>query len=509
MASIEILENTLLKLLIRRGVNEDRKQITLDQGELGYASDTERLFVGDGTTKGGKLVGNRFLGSNPLITSTTGEVNDTAFDSDNNLLYSIATNDGSNINDWSQISNLIETGNGSILKDSAQRITVGELSAGNFNSDALGSSIELDTSSRLALSSTINIDSISQRTIDATSYLSIPTKLKISSINYDFPTVAPSVNDSVLTSDNQNQLSWKAPQVIKSLVPTTTANQIPAGTIVPFVTAAQSIPYGWLNCDGASVAGADYPDLSAVIGNRYGGDDVNFNVPDYSNTLLYGTDVPDPFNTTKYNVASGSNVVFPGLSAVGTTYIIKAILGSVQAPTINFSTPLSATLNGVNITDTPTEFLSGSIEVGLSGYKEDGVIYKTVYLDEPSYIGDPDGFTLDNGMSSWQIFSLAAVGGIPTNAKAIFGVIRPGAMSSASNYGQTVYSTYDNSTIPSNSPKKFIIGAHRGPNKRHDMHTAGFSARVDRANNNIYLAVELVRSDVNFPIVIEVHGYSV
>ena len=38
-------------------------------------------------------------------------------------------------------------------------------------------------------------------------------------------------------------------------------------------------PTGWLFCDGRSVAGSTYPDLSAVIGNSYGGDDVNFNLP--------------------------------------------------------------------------------------------------------------------------------------------------------------------------------------------------------------------------------------
>ena len=39
---IEILENTLLKLLVRRGTDYDRQQITLDSGELGYTTDTQR-----------------------------------------------------------------------------------------------------------------------------------------------------------------------------------------------------------------------------------------------------------------------------------------------------------------------------------------------------------------------------------------------------------------------------------------------------------------------------------
>jgi uncharacterized protein YheU (UPF0270 family) len=47
--AIEILENTLLKLLVRRGTNYDRQQITLETGELGYTTDTKRLYVGDGS----------------------------------------------------------------------------------------------------------------------------------------------------------------------------------------------------------------------------------------------------------------------------------------------------------------------------------------------------------------------------------------------------------------------------------------------------------------------------
>ena len=500
MASIEILENTLLKLLVRRGTNEDRKNITLDEGELGYASDTTRLFIGDGTTVGGNLIGNKFLGSRPDITIETGEVNDLAFDNDNNTLQRIKQNNGSNVSDWETVSNLLSSGNTSIVIDAAQRATVGTLSAGNFSVNALGDSIELDTSNKIALSGSINIDKITQRTVDATSYLTLPSKLKISSVNYDFPVVGASTNNSALVSDTNNQLSWSLPTVISSTVPTTTANQIPAGTIVPFITGAEYVPYGWLKCDGSEVLGTDYPDLSGVISTRYGGTVSSFNLPDFTNGALYGTNVDDPFLSTKYSIASGHSTDTNELSAFGATFIIKAVQDSVQAPTINFSTPLSATLNGVNITDTNTEFLSGTLEVGLSGYKEDNCIYKTVYLDEPEVLVNR---TLPNGMASWETFSLASIN-IPLNAKSIFGVIRPGRKTSDNNISIYVYSTYDNSVAPEGSTKKFTIGAHFGPNKRHDMHTAGFSARVDKTNNNIYLA----RSGKNFPIYIEVHGYS-
>ena len=53
---------TIVKLKVRRGSDDQRKQITLDQGEVGYTLDTRRLFVGDGTTLGGRVIGNTSIG---------------------------------------------------------------------------------------------------------------------------------------------------------------------------------------------------------------------------------------------------------------------------------------------------------------------------------------------------------------------------------------------------------------------------------------------------------------
>ena len=51
----------------------------------------------------------------------------------------------------------------------------------------------------------------------------------------------------------------------------------PIGIIQAF--SGTTIPRGFLLCDGQSYAVKDYPDLYAVIGNTYGGDTENFNVP--------------------------------------------------------------------------------------------------------------------------------------------------------------------------------------------------------------------------------------
>ena len=63
MSSIEITDNTIVRSLIRKGDNTTRLRVTLLSGELGYTTDTKRLFVGDGSTAGGVISGNKFLGS--------------------------------------------------------------------------------------------------------------------------------------------------------------------------------------------------------------------------------------------------------------------------------------------------------------------------------------------------------------------------------------------------------------------------------------------------------------
>jgi len=56
--TIPLTTDTVIKLIIRRGTDADRKNIILSSGELGYTLDTKRVFVGDGVTNGGNLVGN-------------------------------------------------------------------------------------------------------------------------------------------------------------------------------------------------------------------------------------------------------------------------------------------------------------------------------------------------------------------------------------------------------------------------------------------------------------------
>ena len=88
--SINITSDAIVKILIRKGSDADRKNTILSTGELGYATDTgiKRLFVGDGTTAGGNPVGVKNFGYNTAASVTSQAYpGDLVYDTTNFTLY--------------------------------------------------------------------------------------------------------------------------------------------------------------------------------------------------------------------------------------------------------------------------------------------------------------------------------------------------------------------------------------------------------------------------------------
>ena len=427
--AIEILENTLLKLLVRRGTDLDRRKIILATGELGYATDTEALYIGNGVNAGGILVGNKWRGSRADLTTIAGAVTgDYVYDTSTNTLNVLIAGSGSNASDWYTVSDQISAGDGTINFSANNSITVGTLSAGNFSTDALGSSIELDGSNRIALSGTVKIDQVTLRDTAITSYLTLPPRLKINSVGYQFPSTTPGPN-SYLGSNASGNLSWSSPQQFFTAVAPTTASVIPVGTIVPFVSGALEVPWGWLQCDGQAVNRFTYTDLLSVIWTNYGAGDgsTTFNVPNLRNKLLYGSPVDPAINSTLMGVTTGvANTHGSLLSATGMNYIIKSI-GGVTNPTLTVRKNLSAFINGVDKTGVAFNPLSGEIvierpapgmqifDLGGGGANTDGSYSFTI----------PDGVTY----MKYYVTGSGANGGVNTGGAAatVIGNISAGA----------------------------------------------------------------------------------
>jgi len=373
--SIQILENTLLKLLVRRGTNFDRQQITLETGELGYSTDTKRLYIGDGTTKGGVIVGNKWAGEAADLTSLAPVASgDYAYDTDNREFKIVTKGTGSAAADWVTVATYLSAFNTSITIDANNRISVGTLSAGNFSLNAIGNSLTIDGSEKLALSSTISIDKITQNSTGLTDYLTLPSKINVGGVPYTFPTTGPQQEDFLAFEKSNgaggSQLTWKVPKEVLTAVAPTTAALIPVGSIQTYAGPLTSAPYGWLNCNGQAVNAVTYSELLTALNGQYGRNftDNTFNVPNLSSVFIHGFDSTTNSLGAQFPARpAGLSAVKTTLSAVGMNFIIKAF-GGVTNPTLTVGKNLSATItsgSGVeqNVTDTAFNPLSGIVKI--------------------------------------------------------------------------------------------------------------------------------------------------
>jgi hypothetical protein len=96
---------TIVKLKIRRGSDAQRKTVILEQGELGYTTDTGRVFIGNGTKKGGNIVGNithpPTTTPNTRVLRSNAVIGDLIYDS--SVLWQLTASDPSNIDNWSSV----------------------------------------------------------------------------------------------------------------------------------------------------------------------------------------------------------------------------------------------------------------------------------------------------------------------------------------------------------------------------------------------------------------------
>lgn len=357
---IEIYENTLLKLLVRRGTDADRKNVTLSEGELGYTVDTKKLYIGDGQTLGGVPTGGvNFLGtySLPYNQYPTTFLGDLIFAGANNTLFTFIGPDWREQTSWKAIGGIYTSGNNTISIDPyTNQIKVGALSANNISLNALGSGLTLDNLKKVTLSNTIRVDEIAPRNFDK---ISIPQKFNYKigdgySSDFILPEGGPS---GFLYSDTGGNMEWRDGTGGSTLFVSGSAI-VPVGTITPFPS-TNNIPNGWLACNGQTVALSEYP----VLGQVLGATNPTFKVPDLINKTLYGTSTPQ--TSTEYQLASSISEVTL-LSAKGVFYIIKAKPDHVTEVDMEVKYPLIATVNGVEQNSNQAfSPLEGSVKIEL------------------------------------------------------------------------------------------------------------------------------------------------
>ena len=99
----------IVKLKLRRGTSTQRESVVFEQGELGYTTDSKRVFVGDGFLSGGSVVGSKVhapitLGDRSLLTDAV--AGDLVVD--NNLMYQLTGTDASVLSAWTFVGTKVD-----------------------------------------------------------------------------------------------------------------------------------------------------------------------------------------------------------------------------------------------------------------------------------------------------------------------------------------------------------------------------------------------------------------
>lgn len=160
----------VIKLKIRRGTDADRKLIKLDEGELGYTTDTYRVFVGDGVLPGGRVVGNKVFtpvnNTYNSLSTINAQVGDIVPLSGVN--YQLINTDYTQLSNWSLFSPRLNT---TYLKYSNDQTGILTLVPGSIDSSVL--------STTTLSSTTINFNSNKINVNYDTSIFGATTKLTI------------------------------------------------------------------------------------------------------------------------------------------------------------------------------------------------------------------------------------------------------------------------------------------------------------------------------------------
>lgn len=173
---------TIVKFKVRRGSDDQRKQLVLDQGELGYTIDTKRVFVGDGSLSGGNVVGTKNFGvynlESGLGAVAGAQIGDIGYA--NSKLYTLTASEyDSSLTGWTYIGPALDNEKIEFTASNTLTVKQSSLDANDLANTAFGSGLERDgdaisvnfNSDFLELSSTklsLKSSSVSEREIKTT-----------------------------------------------------------------------------------------------------------------------------------------------------------------------------------------------------------------------------------------------------------------------------------------------------------------------------------------------------
>lgn len=287
------MPDPITRIIVRRGLESERFSATLLVGEPGYAIDSKRLYIGDGTTLGGNPIGMRNIGfANFNITgnltnispSLAPAIGDIVYDNTTGLLYTLVTPNYDNVDAWAPFgANLAGDNINIYIEDDVIKLKRTSLDFSYFLSSAVGRGLEVINGS------TIQIATPSSELIFTGNTLSIATGSVSNTLLSNMP--PNTVKARRVSVGSPEDLSFDtfanilAPLILQ-YAPAVAI--VPTGTILDF--AGENPPNGYLLCDGSAVSRSTYLSLFETIGTTWGSGDgsTTFNLPDLRGRTTIG-----------------------------------------------------------------------------------------------------------------------------------------------------------------------------------------------------------------------------
>ena len=294
----------VIKLKVRRGSDAERRQIKLDQGELGFTTDTQRLFAGNGVDLGGVVVGNKIFAPVYATFNTLSTINAQVGDIVplSGVSYQLTNTDYTKLSSWTLFSPALnttylkysgnQTGSLTIVSASldASVLNTNTLSSTTINFDSNKINVNYDTSIFTALPSlsivtngisakhispktlgrglsggnntpiTVDVDGVTIGYVGASNKLSLlstpATALRIDNLGAGFNIVygpsGPTVNTNIANIDTTS-FSLCAGNTLTLNSPSLTANdffELPAiNAVNGYIASIRSSIYDILSCD--------------------------------------------------------------------------------------------------------------------------------------------------------------------------------------------------------------------------------------------------------------------
>lgn len=288
------MSSPITRIIVRRGLESERFSATLLVGEPGYAIDSKRLYIGDGTTFGGNPVGMRNIGFanfniagglTNIPPSLAPVIGDICFDNTTGLLYTLVTPNYENVSAWAPYGATLAGDNINIyIEDDVIKLKRTSLDFSYFLSSSIGRGLEIVNGT------TIQVATPSSELVFTGNTLSIATGGVTNTLLSNMP--PNTVKARRVSIGSPEDLSFDtfanilAPLILQ-YAPAVAI--VPTGTVLDF--AGVTPPIGYLLCDGTAVNRTTYQDLFETIGTTWGEGDgsTTFNLPDLRGRTTIGS----------------------------------------------------------------------------------------------------------------------------------------------------------------------------------------------------------------------------